>query len=247
MAFASTCCPEALGYAMSDGPTGKWTEMGYIMRPTERDRGNHPGICDYKGKSYVFGQNYDIMHIDTWVHHERRSVSGQEITYNPDGTIQEIPYWLDQNPMKQIEYLNPYKRVEAETMAWGKGLKSSKMGIKNTGVVKDMPYSTGRVNMYITDIDEGEYIRVRGVDFGSEGAKKFLASVASAKGNGNIVLRIDEIEGKEIGRVAVKATGADEKFRTVSTKVENVKGVHDLYLHFENMNGTFNFDWWQFQ
>ena len=247
MAFASTCCPEALGYAMSDGPTGKWTEMGYIMRPTERDRGNHPGICDYKGKSYVFGQNYDIMHIDTWVHHERRSVSGQEITYNPDGTIQEIPYWLDQNPMKQIEYLNPYKRVEAETMAWGKGLKSSKMGIKNTGVVKDMPYSTGRVNMYITDIDEGEYIRVRGVDFGSEGAKKFLASVASAKGNGNIVLRIDEIEGKEIGRVAVKATGADEKFSTVSTKVENVKGVHDLYLHFENLNGTFNFDWWQFQ
>ena len=149
--------------------------------------------------------------------------------------------------MKQIENLNPYKRVEAETMAWGKGLKSSKMGIRNTGVVKDMPYSTGRVNMYISDIDEGEYIRVRGVDFGSTGAKKFFASVASAKGNGNIVLRIDGIEGQEIGRVAVKATGGDEKFSTVNGKVENIKGVHDLYLHFENLNGTFNFDWWQFQ
>ena len=65
--------------------------------------------------------------------------------------------------------------------------------------------------------------------------------------NGNIVLRIDEIEGEEIGRVAVKATGADEKFSTVTTKVENVKGVHDLYLHFENLNGTFNFDWWRFE
>ena len=247
MAFASTCCPEALGYAMSDGPTGPWKEMGYIMRPTDRDRGNHPGICDYKGKSYVFGQNYDIMHIDTWVHHERRSVSGQEITYNPDGTIQEIPYWLDQEPMKQIEYLNPYKRVEAETMAWGYGLKACKVGIPNTGVVKDMPYSPGRKNLYVTNIDEGEYIRLRGVDFGSTGAKKFFASVASAKGSGNIVLRIDEIEGKEIGRVAVKATGGDEKFSTVSGKVENVKGVHDLYLHFENLNGTFNFDWWRFE
>ena len=71
---------------------------------------------------------------------------------------------------------------------------------------------------------------------------KFLASVASAKGSGNIVLRIDGIEGQEIGRVAVKATGADEKFTTVSGKVNGVKGVHDLYLHFENLNGTFNFD-----
>ena len=247
MAYASTCCPEALGYAMADSPNGKWEEKGYIMRPTERDRGNHPGICDYKGKTYVFGQNYDIMHIDTWEHHERRSVSGQEITYNADGTIQEIPYWLDQEPMKQIQSLNPYKRVEAETMAWGKGLKSQKMGIANTGVVKDMPYSVGRVNMFITDIDEGEYIRVRGVDFGSAGAKKFLASVASAKGSGEIALRIDGIEGKEIGRVAVKATGGDEKFKTFSTKVDNVKGVHDLYLHFEKLNGTFNFDWWMFE
>ena len=246
LAYASTCCPEALGYAMSDSPTGKWESKGYIMRPTERNRGNHPGIVDYKGRSYVFGQNYDIMHIDTWEHHERRSVSGQEITYNADGTIQEIPYWLDQNPMEQLHYLNPYFRVEAETMAWGKGLKSAKMGIKNTGIVKDMPYSTGRVNMYVTDIDEGEYIRVRGVDFGNVGTRKFLARVASAKGSGSIVLRIDSIEGHEIGRAAVKATGGDEKFKTIGTKVENVQGVHDLYLHFEKLNGSFNFDWWQF-
>ena len=247
MAFASTCCPEALGYAMSNNPLGPWKEMGYIMRPTERDRGNHPGIVDYKGNSYVFGQNYDIMHIDIWEHHERRSVSAKEITYNANGTIQEIPYWLDEDPMTQLHSLNPYKRVEAETMNWGYGLKTCKVGIKNTGIVKDMPYSPGRKNLYVTDIDEGEYIRVKGVDFGSAGAKKFLASVASAKGSGNIVLTIDGIEGKEIGRVAVKATGADEKFSTVNGKVENVKGVHDLYLHFENLNGTFNFDWWQFQ
>ncbi|NLV51903.1 MAG: family 43 glycosylhydrolase [Bacteroidales bacterium] len=247
LAYASTCCPEALGYAMSDSPTGPWKSQGYIQRPTERDRGNHPGICDYKGKSYVFGQNYDIMHIDTYVHHERRSVSGQEIHYNADGTIQEIPYWLDQEPIAQIENLNPYKRVEAETMQWGYGLKTCKVGTPNTGVVKDMPYSQGRKNSYVTDIDEGEYIRIKGVDFGSAGAKNFIASVASAKGSGHIVLTIDEIEGKEIGRVAVKATGADEKFKTIKTKVENVKGVHDLYLHFQNLNGTFNFDWWQFE
>ena len=107
LGYASTCCPEALGYAMSDSPTGPWESKGYIMRPTERDRGNHPGIVDYKGHSYVFGQNYDLMHLDTFVHHERRSVSATEINYLPDGTIAEVPYWLDQQPMKQLHWLNP--------------------------------------------------------------------------------------------------------------------------------------------
>lgn len=36
MAFASTCCPEGIGYAMSDKATGPWSTKGYIMRPTER-------------------------------------------------------------------------------------------------------------------------------------------------------------------------------------------------------------------
>ena len=47
--FASTCCPEGIGYAMSEKATGPWSTKGYIMRPTERSRGNHPGIIDYKG------------------------------------------------------------------------------------------------------------------------------------------------------------------------------------------------------
>ena len=92
---------------MSDSPTGPWESKGYIMRPTERDRGNHPGICDYKGHSYVFGQNYDLMHLESFVHHERRSVSATEISYQSDGTIKEVPYWLDQQPMRQLHWLNP--------------------------------------------------------------------------------------------------------------------------------------------
>ena len=38
LAFASTCCPEGIGYAMSGSPTGPWDVKGYIMRPTERTR-----------------------------------------------------------------------------------------------------------------------------------------------------------------------------------------------------------------
>jgi hypothetical protein len=245
LGFASTCCPEALGYAMSDSPTGPWEWKGYIMKPTHRDRGNHPGICDYKGHSYVFGQSYDLMHLDTYVHHERRSVNATEITYNADGTIQEVPYWMDQEPMKQLHWLNPYSRVEAETMAWGYGLKSAKMGIPNTGVVADMPTSTGRKNMYIYDINDGEYIRLRGVDFG-KGAKSF-AMTAAATGSCTITLRLDGMHGPVIGTVTIGKTGSVEKYKSFSTKVKDATGVHDLYLCFSDANGDVHLDWWQFK
>ena len=245
LGFASTCCPEALGYAMSDSPTGPWEWKGYIMEPTQRDRGNHPGIVDYKGHSYVFGQNYDLMHLETFEHHERRSVSAQEITYHADGTIQEIPYWLDQQPMKQLHWLNPYQRVEAETMAWGYGLKSAKMGIANTGVVADMPTSTGKKNMYIYDINDGEYIRLRGVDFG-KGAKQFQM-IAAANGTTTITLHLDSNKGPVIGTVTIGKTGSVEKYRTFNGKVKNATGVHDLYLCFDKTHGDVRLDWWQFK
>jgi beta-xylosidase len=245
LGFASTCCPEALGYAMSDSPTGPWEWKGYIMKPTQRDRGNHPGIVDYKGHSYVFGQNYDLMHLETFVHHERRSVSATEITYNADGTIQEVPYWLDQKPMKQLHWLNPYKRVEAETMAWGYGLKSAKMGIENTGVVADMPTSTGKKNMYIYDINNGEYIKLRGVDFG-KGAKQFNIAAAST-GGVTVNLRFDSNKGPVVGTVTIGKTGNVEKYRVFSGKVKNVAGVHDLYICFDKASGDVRLDYWQFK
>ena len=248
LGFASTCCPEALGYAMSDSPTGPWEWKGYIMKPTPRDRGNHPGICDFKGHSYVFGQNYDLMHLETFEHHERRSVSATEITYNADGTIQEVPYWLDQKPMNQLHWLNPYQRVEAETMNWGYGLKSSKMGIQNTGVVKNMPESTGKRNMYIYDINDGEYIRLRGVDFGSKGAKQFAITASAAmKAGCTITLRLNSNKGPVVGTLNVKSTGSVDKYRTFTTKVKEATGVHDLYICFSNAQGDVHLDWWQFK
>ena len=247
LGFASTCCPEALGYAMSSSPTGPWEWKGYIMRPTHRDRGNHPGICDYKGHSYVFGQNYDLMHLETFEHHERRSVSATEITYNADGTIQEVPYWLDQKPMNQLHWLNPYQRVEAETMNWGYGLKSAKMGIENTGVVKDMPSSTGKRNMYIFDINDGEYIRLRGVDFG-KGAKQFaITASAAANASCTITLRLDSNKGPVIGSLNIKSTGSVDKYRSFTSKVKEATGVHDLYICFSNAKGDIHLDWWQFK
>ncbi len=230
LAFASTCCPEGIGYAMSDSPMGPWTTKGYLMRPTNRSRGNHPGIIDYKGRTYLFGLNYDLMHLETFDHHERRSVSVAEMHYNPDGTVDEVPYWQDNEPIEPVGALNPYARVEAETMAWGYGLKTAKSG----------------EGMILTGIDDGETLQLRHVDFGKRGARRFTAVVRGAKAGSAIDLRLDSKEGPVIGTLTLTEGG---EWHSSTAKVKGAAGIHDLYLCFrgEGAKDLFEMDWWKFE
>lgn len=231
LAFASTCCPEGIGYAMSDSPTGSWKTKGYIMRPTERTRGNHPGIMDYKGKSYVFGLNYDLLKLETNTHYERRSVSVAEMHYNEDGTIQEVPYWAD-TKLEQIGTFNPFRKVEAETMAWGYGLKTAPNADKSLSVV---------------DVNNGEYICVRGVNFGKNKARRFEVSALPLEG-GNLKIRLDAPDGKIVGNVNIPQGNETSKYELYSCEVNAVSGIHDLYLSFEGENNKdlFELDYWKF-
>lgn len=231
LAFASTCCPEGIGYAMSDSPTGPWKTKGYIMRPTERTRGNHPGIMDYKGKSYVFGLNYDLLKLETNTHYERRSVSVAEMHYNEDGTIQEVPYWAD-TKLEQIGTFNPFRKVEAETMAWGYGLKTALNADKSLSVV---------------DVNNGEYICVRGVNFGKNKARCFEVSALPLEG-GNLKIRLDAPDGKIVGNVNIPQGNETSKYELYSCEVNAVSGIHDLYLSFEGENNKdlFELDYWKF-
>lgn len=231
LAFASTCCPEGIGYAMSNSPTGSWETKGYIMRPTERSRGNHPGIMDYKGKSYVFGLNYDLLKLETNTHYERRSVSVAEMHYNEDGTIQEVPYWAD-TKLEQIGTFNPFRKVEAETMTWGYGLKT-------------VPNSKNSLS--VVDVNSGEYICVRGVDFGKNKARRFEVSALPLEG-GNLKIRLDAPDGKIVGNVNIPQGNGISKYELYSCEINAVSGVHDLYLSFEGENNKdlFELDYWKF-
>lgn len=226
LAFASTCCPEGIGYAMSDSPLGPWEYKGHIMDHTQRTRGNHPGIIDFEGKSYVFGLNYDIMHLDTYVHHERRSVSAAEMNYNADGTIQEVPYFMDAE-LNQVRSFDPFRRVEAETMAWGYGLKTDK--IEGRGLV-------------VKNADEGEYIQLKGVDF-KKGASRFTATL-SATGKGSIEVRLDSADGPLAGTLNLSSTGGS--YKDFSCSISGAKGVHDLYFVFRGQSGML-WDYWRFK
>ncbi len=236
LAFASTCCPEGIGYAMSDNPLGPWEYKGHIMDHTPQTRGNHPGIIEYHGKWYCFGLNYDIFRLSESRHAERRSVSAAEMEYNPDGTIRELPYFLHCT-LNQVRPFNPYRTVEAETMAWGYGLKT----------IPRNPWGAEPWNQIVTGIDDGEYLLLRGVDFGN-GADSFGVKASSHLYGGTIEIHTDAPDGPLGGTITIPNTR--DEFVEFSTRVSNLKGIHDLYLVFrgnsKQKKNLFNLDSWEF-
>lgn len=242
MAYASTCCPEGIGYAIGKSATGPWEYGGMIMDGDQRSSGNHPGIIDYKGKSYVFGFNHGIRMQTMSKHYERRSVCVTEITYNADGTIQKLPFWTSDGA-KRVGTINPYKKVEAETIAYSEGLKTELV----TEWERNQPYNRGRKiadRIIVTSINNGDYIKVQGVDF-SKGVKSLDVSAAALYG-GKIEVRTGNINGPLLGIVNITGSAEGDIWKTITTPLKSVKGVHDLYFVFKGNKDLFYFDWWLF-
>ena len=76
---------------------------------------------------------------------------------------------------ERLHALDPFVRTEAECFCWEEGIETETC-------------SEGGIN--IANIENGDYVKVKGVDF-SEGADTFTASVSSAEKGGSIELRID--------------------------------------------------------
>lgn len=227
LAYATTCCPEGIGYAMSKGPEGPWQFKGYIMKPDKRSTGNHPGIIDFKGRSYVFGFHFKLNFMQTSQHHERRSVCVEEFQYNADGTIPQLPWWRDEG-IRPTGTPDPSRRVEAETIAWAEGVKTATDSLSG--------------NIYLTDINSGNYIKIRGVDL-KKARRELLLRVAPLAG-GVIEFRLDSLSGKLAGSCKIEKKNPST-WTTVSSKLSIENGVHDVYLVFRGGEGLlFNFDWW---
>ena len=159
------------------------------------------------------------------------------MTYNADGTIQELPYFQDCK-LEQVEWFNPYRQVEAETMAWGFGLKTQP---------KDQWTRNNKWNQVVSDIDEDEYILVKGVDF-KKGARLFEVSASCHMLGGSIEIHLDGVKGKCIGIIGISNT--KDEYNTFSAKVKKVAGVHDLFFVFKGgdiqKQNLFFLDWWKF-
>lgn len=223
MIFAMGPLPERIGYATATGPTGPWTYRGVIM---ENQSGhaftNHSGVVDFKGRSFFFYHTQELPGGGGY----KRSVAAEEFTYNADGTIPTIQK-TSEGITESVDPLNPFVQVEAETIAWEEGVETE-------------PCSEGGMN--VTDISDGDYIKVEQVEFGA-GADTFSYRVASASGGGAIELHLDGENGMLAGTCMVQNTGGADVWATLECAVD-ITGQHDLFLKFTGQG--FKFNWWQF-
>jgi arabinoxylan arabinofuranohydrolase len=221
--------PEKISYTTSSGSTGPWMYRGDIMAKESGSGSsftNHPGVIDYQGHSYFFYHNGALPGGGGY----KRSVCVEEFTYKSDGTIPTIT--MSTAGPAAIATLNPFQQVEAETIAFSAGLKTE---VCSEG------------GMDVTQISNGDYIKVKNVAFGA-GATSFDARVASSTSGGNIELHLDSLSGTVIGTCAIAGTGGAQTWTTKSCSVTSTTGTHDLFLKFTG-SGTgvlFNFNWWKF-
>ena len=219
----------------NSNPTNGFVPEGTVMAnpPQNVNNNNHHAIFSFQGNYYIAYHNRAVAlqnGLSTSAAVYKRSLCLDRVNYNANGSIQQVTPTTD--GLTQLKNLNPFYRVEAETIAQQSGIK--------TEVCSEGGLDVG----FITN---NCWIRVRGVDFGS-GASTFYARVASAGSGGNIELHLDGLAGTLIGTGAVTPTGGWQTWTTVTCGVGGASGVHDLYLKFTGGSGyLFNVNWWQMQ
>ena len=233
--FSYSTQPKAgmrIDYLTSDNPTNGFTYRGVVAdQPPINHDNNHASIFQFQGRWYHAYHNRIVAKEAGIPTGFRRNLALEQLDYNDDGTIQKITYTT--NGVAQLGHLNPYVRVEGETFNAQSGVETE-------------PCSSGGMNL--SDLDNGDWVRIAGVDFGSRGAKKFRAQVASAETGGSIELRIGSPDGKLIGTCKVENTGGWQNWNDVSCEVSDATGIQDLYLKFVGgEKSLLNLDYWKFE
>ena len=236
--FAYSTTPRAgmrFDYMTSDKPTEGFTYRGIVSdQPPLNNNNHHAAQFEFKGRWYHVYHNRIVANEAGIPAGFRRNLAIEEFDYEADGSIRKVTFTTD--GVAQIGHVDPYENVQAETFAAQHGVETE-------------PCSEGGMNL--TDLQDGDWVRIRGVDFGSSDAKKFHARVASAEDNsGAIEIRLGGPEGKKIGSCRIKTTGGGQTWKNVSCDLEaGAGGVQDLYLRFTGEKGKtlFKLDQWKFE
>jgi arabinoxylan arabinofuranohydrolase len=220
-----------IDYMTSKSPTSGFTYAGIVAaQPPNNNNNNHQGIFEFKGEWYHVYHNRKVAYALGIPTEFKRNLAIEKLNYKADGTIEQVTYTED--GVSQVNGLNPYTRVEAETMQTQQGVKTEVC-------------SNGGLN--VTHVKNGDWIKIKGVDFGKKGAKKFTISLASTGNNNFIELHLGSPTGKVIGQLAVPNTNDGQSWKMVSCKVDGAVGLQDVYIAIKGSETpAVNMDWWEF-
>ena len=226
---------ETLAYAMSDSPLGPWQFKGIIM--AEHDNGcwtNHHSLVEYKGQWYLFyHRNYYSPNMD-----KRRSACIDKVSFNADGTIQEVKQTL-----RGVGITQATDKIEIDRYSY-----------VSDGITIAFNDTTATFNGWHTILpNKGSWVRYNDVDFSSI-TDGYVVVKAKANANTSFTIRDKSEKGKVIAKFDITVEGETGPFRrsmkgqwlTLTVPVEFVpKGTTNLCVVCEGPE--VDVDWLQFK
>lgn len=221
--YAAGGVPEHMAYSTAPTIDGPWTYRGKIMGEAANSFTIHGGNITFKGHDYMFYHNGKLPNGGGF----RRSAAVEEFKFNADGSIPFIPFT---NGVAPVGTIDPFQRVEGETIAESWGVKVDR---------------EAGAEHYVTSIHNGDWTRIRCVDFGEGNAKQLTAAICDYMNAGSLEFHLDRLDGPVIANVAFDS--AQDCTKTVNINTRNTpKGVHDVYVLFHGGDEElFHFDWWK--
>lgn len=237
-----------IGYMISDDPMdfNKDTYAG-VMFPNQSEffgsgtgGNNHQSVFELDGK-YYFTYHAPTLNkaINGNTTQGYRSPHIQELQFNEDGTVKQVVG--DYAGVEQLKNLDPYRTIEAETIAWIQGIATKKIDVDS------QEFGAGAPNLALTDIDSGDWTALSGVDFGDNGPASVTAKVKPLAEGTRIEVRLDDRSAPVVATIEVDGTLG--QWTEVTAALSGVSGVHDVYFTFDGTQSSdlLEVDTWAFE
>ena len=226
---------ETLAYAMSDSPLGPWQFKGIFMAEHDnRCWTNHHSFVQYKGQWYLFyHRNHYSPNMD-----KRRSACIEKVTFNADGTIQEVKQTL-----RGVGLTKATDRIELDRFS-------------STSQDACISFNDSTLTFQgwnITLPNKGSHVCYDDVDF-SDISDGYLVCKVKANTNSSLTIREKSVKGKVIAKVPITVEGETGPFRrdlrgqwlTLTCNLDFVpKGTSNLCVVSEGKEVSI--DWIQFK
>jgi arabinoxylan arabinofuranohydrolase len=218
--------PTCLGYATSRSPMGPFKYGGVIIDNDHCDPeswNNHGSLVEFNKQWYVF------YHRSTHGSKMMRKACVEPIFFNKDGSINEV----EMTTQGAGKPLDATQEIDAERACLLYG------NVRISAISEN--------NEALTQVKNGDSAGYKYIDF-KAGVDNVEFRIIPGKSTGKIDIVLDNSWDPAIGSINVPAATDGQKPVLVSSKINNVKGVHAVWLRMNSADAdSFKIDWFKFQ
>ena len=207
--------PTCIGYSMSTSPLGPYEYKGVIVDNSGCDPetwNNHGSLVEYKGQWYV------LYHRATHGCNTMRKACIEPITFNDDGTINEVEM-TSQGAGPPLDARQNIDAARACLMQ---------------GHVRIQRKANDSSREHLGEIRPSDKAAWKYLDFGKK-SPKYVTLQAKAPQGGTVTLHADSPDGRVIATVSLTPSQHEERYLA---KCAKTTGIHALWMEFTDVDGN---------